>query len=636
MDITGSAPVPPSSSQPGQSGDPNTQRNPAGPKHRYGLLVSYVGTGYQGMQINPGCKTIEADLCKAVHAAGLISDANFQDGEAFAKIGWNRAARTDKGVHAAGGMVSLKMRLRGQSTADATAAINEHLPPCIRLITMTRVAKRFNSKLQCESRIYEYLLPTFLFAPPPKNDDSIMRAATFRVDKFQSGAAAASARREGWAVRAAWERRQRGAEAAEHAAVERVIGRDSSGSMVWVTVDRAAALTAAAAAAAPAAPPAPPLAAAPIPSWEAWTKGSIDASAASCYAYRTGPAAVARLRAALNSFVGTRNYHNMTSRHAADDPRVMRYVMSFTSSEPFVLKNKHLPQGCEFVRLNVLGQSFIIYQIRKMIGAAILIASGRAPLYAMTSISQHLKCRVPTAPPTGLFLDRCVFTGYNRRTTEEGSSTAGDCESLDFDLIPALKERREAFKVDSIIASIAENMKKERPFVKWVRMMQLGASAKPRPASKAKKAAAAEREKGKEKAGKGGKSGKMSWLDEDWHLLTLGKAHAFHATYWASVVARSQVLRLHLGVKKRRNNMHRKHIADLASGKVPAKRRGPKRLHNGGDGTTGGDRKRGKGGGGGGGGGGKKDWHKGGEKRSKKQGGWGGGGSSGNRGKRKR
>ena len=97
---------------------------------------------------------------------------------------------------------------------------------------------------------------------------------------------------------------------------------------------------------------------------------------------------MARLRAALATFVGTRNYHNMTVRHTASDPRVMRYVMSFTCSEPFVLKNDSLPNGCEFVRLNVLGQSFIIYQIRKMIGAAILVASGRAPLAAMTSISQ--------------------------------------------------------------------------------------------------------------------------------------------------------------------------------------------------------------------------------------------------------
>ena len=129
--------------------------NPLGAKHRYALLVSYVGTGYQGMQINPGCKTIEADLAKAIHAAGLISDENYEGGDGFAKIGWNRAARTDKGVHAAGGLVSLKMRLKNMATEEAVAAINEHLVPSIRVMAMTRVSKRFNSKLQCEQRVYE-------------------------------------------------------------------------------------------------------------------------------------------------------------------------------------------------------------------------------------------------------------------------------------------------------------------------------------------------------------------------------------------------------------------------------------------------------------------------------------------------
>ena len=401
--------------------------NPLGAKHRYALLVSYVGTGYQGMQINPGCKTIEADLAKAIHAAGLISDENYEDGDGFAKIGWNRAARTDKGVHAAGGLVSLKMRLKSMATEDAVAAINEHLVPTIRVMAMTRVAKRFNSKLQCEQRVYEYLLPTFLFAEPPSGS---MCAASYRLDAFQTGAAAAAARRERWAARAAWTRAQRGETGTAPPATEFVLGRGAGGVMCWVERPIAAppAATAAdAAAAAAAAAVAPPLSSSPAAPWAQWTRGSLDDSSVSCYAHRTNAGAVARLRAALATFVGTRNYHNMTVRHAANDPRVMRYVMSFTCSEPFVLKNDSIPNGCEFVRLNVLGQSFIIYQIRKMIGAAILVASGRAPLAAMASISQHLKLRVPTAPPTGLFLDTCVFTGYNKRTLAAGSKTNSAC-----------------------------------------------------------------------------------------------------------------------------------------------------------------------------------------------------------------
>jgi len=42
----------------------------------------------------------------AFHAAGLVADCNFGDQH---KVHWSRAARTDKGVHALGNVVSLKV-----------------------------------------------------------------------------------------------------------------------------------------------------------------------------------------------------------------------------------------------------------------------------------------------------------------------------------------------------------------------------------------------------------------------------------------------------------------------------------------------------------------------------------------------
>lgn len=47
-----------------------------GKKRKVALFVVYVGHGYKGMQRNPGTKTIEDDLFKAIHKAGGISDAN--------------------------------------------------------------------------------------------------------------------------------------------------------------------------------------------------------------------------------------------------------------------------------------------------------------------------------------------------------------------------------------------------------------------------------------------------------------------------------------------------------------------------------------------------------------------------------
>ncbi|CAG8464711.1 11324_t:CDS:2 [Ambispora leptoticha] len=81
-------------------------KEPRKPKRKVAALVGFCGTGYQGMQINPGAKTIEEELFKAFVAAGAISKDNSDDPK---KVGLMRAARTDKGVHAAGNVISLKI-----------------------------------------------------------------------------------------------------------------------------------------------------------------------------------------------------------------------------------------------------------------------------------------------------------------------------------------------------------------------------------------------------------------------------------------------------------------------------------------------------------------------------------------------
>jgi hypothetical protein len=52
---------------------------PKAKKRKVAIFLAYDGRGYQGMQRNPGAKTIEEELFKAIHAAGGISDANADD-----------------------------------------------------------------------------------------------------------------------------------------------------------------------------------------------------------------------------------------------------------------------------------------------------------------------------------------------------------------------------------------------------------------------------------------------------------------------------------------------------------------------------------------------------------------------------
>jgi len=134
------------------------------PKKKVAVLIGYAGSGYKGMQINALEKTIEGDIFKAFVLAGAISKANADDPKKSSLV---RCARTDKGVHAAGNVISLKLIVEDPKIVEK---INENLPPQIRVWGMERTNGSFSCYQSCDSRWYEYLIPTFCFIPPhPKS-----------------------------------------------------------------------------------------------------------------------------------------------------------------------------------------------------------------------------------------------------------------------------------------------------------------------------------------------------------------------------------------------------------------------------------------------------------------------------------
>lgn len=94
--------------------------------------------------------------------------------------------------------------------------------------------------------------------------------------------------------------------------------------------------------------------------------------------YRITPDTMERLRAALTRYVGTNNYHNFTSGKDFKDTNSQRYIISFDCHDPFIA-----PSGVEYVLLSVVGQSFLLNQIRKMVAMAIEVARGRVTMETM-------------------------------------------------------------------------------------------------------------------------------------------------------------------------------------------------------------------------------------------------------------
>lgn len=107
------------------------------------------------MQINPGLKSVELVLSEAIFAAGGISACNKE----FHKCHWSRACRTDKGVHAAANVISLRMNM----IEEPEKAINACLPDDIKVFKCLRVMKSFNGYRYCDERRYEYIMPSFVF-----------------------------------------------------------------------------------------------------------------------------------------------------------------------------------------------------------------------------------------------------------------------------------------------------------------------------------------------------------------------------------------------------------------------------------------------------------------------------------------
>lgn len=311
------------------------------PKKKVVLLMAYSGKGYYGMQRNPGnsqFRTIEDDLVAALIKSGCIPENH---GDEMKKMSFQRCARTDKGVSAAGQVVSLKVRL----IDDIIEKINEHLTPQIKVLGLKRVTQGFNSKNNCDARTYSYMLPTVAFSPKDYDTGNI---AAFRLE----------------------------------------------------------------------------------------------------------PETLQKVNRLFALYKGTHNFHNFTSQKAPSDPSARRYITEMSCGEPFIRRNY------EFAVITVRGQSFMLHQIRKMIGLVIAVVKGYAKEEVMERSWGHEKVDVPKAPGLGLILERVHFDRYNKRFGGDGLH-----EKLEWD---REEEEIKAFKEAHIYPTIIETECEEGSMVSWM------------------------------------------------------------------------------------------------------------------------------------------------------------------------
>ncbi|KAL1190063.1 putative tRNA pseudouridine synthase [Cardamine amara subsp. amara] len=405
------------------------------------IIFAFCGVGYQGMQKNPGAKTIEGELEEALFHSGAVTEADRGKPKQY---DFARSARTDKGVSAVGQVVSGRFYVDPPGFVDR---LNSNLPNQIRAFGYKRVTSSFSSKKFCDGRRYVYLLPMFALDPISHRDREAVMASlgsgevyvkclecsergrkipsvvgNRKGNNFDTSVQSDILSNSLSALRTDIKSEALSSNLASLSSVDVEVVRIQEGGCKLNTDS----------------------------SKEPGEKISgIEAKSKFCY----GENEKERFNRILSNYVGSYNFHNFTTRMKADDPAANRYIISFTANTVINL------DGIDFMKCEVVGKSFMLHQIRKMMGLAVAIMRNCAHLSLIqTAFSKDVNITVPMAPEVGLYLDECFFTSYNKNVEDSHEEVS----------MEAYKEEAEAFKLKHIYSHIGSTERKYGNVALWL------------------------------------------------------------------------------------------------------------------------------------------------------------------------
>lgn len=164
--------------------------------------------------------------------------------------------------------------------------------------------------------------------------------------------------------------------------------------------------------------------------------------------YRITPKRIEELNELLGCFVGTHNFFNYTSGLEYSDQSARRVIISITAEEPFLYTDPFRLKPVEFLRIKIRGQSFILHQIRKMIGTVLAIMRGF--MYKSDVARSFLSGRmdIPRAPGLGLLLERLHYDRFENRFLKTHGSLNNWGEEIEKQLV----EWRDKMIMDRILS----------------------------------------------------------------------------------------------------------------------------------------------------------------------------------------
>ena len=176
--------------------------------------------------------------------------------------------------------------------------------------------------------------------------------------------------------------------------------------------------------------------------------------------FRATPKHVETLKKCWKTYAGTHSFHNFTKRIKPGEARASRSIVSFHVEDPIVFDN-----GMEWIPTQVLWQSFLLHQIRKMVCMAIDVTRGVAPIESIgKALAKDSDYQVGLAPAQGLFLEMSYYCGYSRRKLQNPEL---DDLNWDNESSPVFQRWKE-FRNGTIMKHVVEEEEKQGNFIKYL------------------------------------------------------------------------------------------------------------------------------------------------------------------------
>lgn len=167
--------------------------------------------------------------------------------------------------------------------------------------------------------------------------------------------------------------------------------------------------------------------------------------------YRISADRLQRANEILALYNGQTNFHNYTIKKQYFDRSSQRHINDIRCDELFI------ENDIEFARIIVTGQSFMLHQIRRMVGFSLAVIR---EVVGDDMLKRSLTKEVfhtPTAPGLGLMLERLHFDKYSNLFKNHDPLTF---EEFDDDV--------ERFRREKIHPFIVETEIKEQSMVQWL------------------------------------------------------------------------------------------------------------------------------------------------------------------------